>query len=108
MVTISNPSNHTFNLAVANFDTGVDANLISREVVQRMGLDYLVQESTSPEMLMGLGGSTVCLDYSIELIIAVEHTSRTFSVLCYVLDSVPFDLILGKSFIMENLDDLLT
>ena len=99
------PHNVTWHPVRGKFDTGAVApglNLISREILQRTGLESLAQALDEQDIYeaSGVDGKTHRLTEKISLTWQMNNSTRSYSTTFFVVaESAQFDLLLGNDFI---------
>lgn len=84
--------------ARAKMDTACDHNLISIDMIRRMGLEDKIEILERPVELNGLGGSQHALDKKVTLTWYLKRGMRSRVSDYYVVEDEAFDVVLGSVF----------
>ena len=91
-------------LVLTLFDSGSDAELISKSFVENSGLARMVNRLSTPRSLVGIGGGLTVAKEEIMLQWTFSNKSPTLPLHCFVAERGlgDFDLLLGRGFLFEH------
>jgi hypothetical protein len=104
MVVEPSPPVRRGHLVLTLFDSGSDAELISKSFIENAGLMSMITPLSTPESLVGIGGSLMTAKEEITLQWTFSNKSPTLPLRCFVVEIGlgDFDLLLGRGFLFEH------
>jgi hypothetical protein len=91
-------------LVLTLFDSGSDAELISKSFIENAGLVKRLHRLSSPRSLVGIGGGLTIAKEEVMLQWTFSNKSPTLPLRCFVAETGLgyFDLLLGRGFLFEH------
>jgi hypothetical protein len=101
-ITVIHEDEPRYIAARAKYDTGSDFNFTSSAFVTKHGLSTLLEILDNAEVFVGLNSQEYHVKHTIVLHWCASTMHKTRTTTFFVADEVPYDILLGNEFIIQN------